>query len=215
MLGNDIVDYAIDEKRYTNPRFISRILNHKEQAYLAQADNPNCFLWSLWAAKEAAYKAVQRNNLTVIFSPLTFALTEQTLEQLIPADENRTLKGHIQFQDLILELKFNWPKPEVVHCLACIKAKTNHWPHIISQVDYRENLTTYQQQSEAVRLLAQNLLCQHMINASIIRPNLSMQDYSKAGPPILIDRSSGEALPHIISLSHDRNYLAVAVYLAT
>lgn len=214
MLGNDIVDYSIDEQKYQNPRFINRILNDKEQAYLNQSPDPNRFLWSLWAAKEAGYKALQRNDYSLIFSPLTLELAESSLQQLLSHDVKDALWGEVHFEKQIIELKFNWPKPSVVHCLACCKTITDPWTHIDSRVSYSANLNSYQQQSQAVRILAKKLLQRHNINAEILRPNLTMGGYDKPGPPILIHNVTGEALPHIISLSHDNGYLATAVCLA-
>jgi Phosphopantetheinyl transferase (holo-ACP synthase) len=69
MMGNDIVDFSIDEQKYLNPRYIQRILTDQEHIYLLKSTEPNRFLWSLWAAKEAGFKALQRNNpITTFFT---------------------------------------------------------------------------------------------------------------------------------------------------
>ncbi|MCX7544027.1 4'-phosphopantetheinyl transferase superfamily protein [Marinicella gelatinilytica] len=213
MLGNDVVDFHIDEQKYNNPRFINRILTRQEQHHLKQSTNPNRFLWSLWAAKEAAYKALQRNNTELIFSPVTLTVSETTLQQLLLHDIHETLYGQVQYQEHHINLKFEWPKATVVHCLALTHSQVSKWYSIKSKARYVNNLTSYQQQSQAVRELAQELLQQHHINAKISRPIITMNGYQKSGPPILTDNTSGQVLPHIISLSHDNQYLAAAVYL--
>ena len=59
-LGNDIVDLTCVEAHH--PRFVTRILNPIELERFAEAhQNPN-LLWSLWAAKEAAFKAIKQSQ---------------------------------------------------------------------------------------------------------------------------------------------------------
>jgi phosphopantetheine--protein transferase-like protein len=210
MIGNDIVDFRIDEKKYQNPRFIQRILTRQEQAHLAQSKNPNHFLWSLWAAKEASFKAVQRIQSELRFSPITYRISSDTLENLLCSDKIENLTGHIYFEQQRLSLKYHWPETNVVHCMACEHDK--YWPQINSQITHIPNLSTYQQQSQSVRDLAQKLLKKHHIEADIIRPTLAMPGYEKPGAPILINPRNQVPLPHVISLSHDNGYLAVALY---
>lgn len=75
-LGNDIVDLAdpdtVDLSQ--NSKFLKRVYADSEldaaQA-LAETDRSR-LLWKLWAAKEAAYKAVKRMRPDVFFSPRSF-----------------------------------------------------------------------------------------------------------------------------------------------
>lgn len=53
-LGNDIVDLKIDAD--VHPRFLNRILHPNERSRYADQVGNN-FIWKLWAAKEAAFKA--------------------------------------------------------------------------------------------------------------------------------------------------------------
>ena len=214
MLGNDVVDFHIDEQKYNNPRFVNRILTRQEQHHLKQSANPNRFLWSLWAAKEAGYKARQRHHQQLTFSPMAFALSDDTLQQILMANHEDDIHGDMFFEKTHIEVKFSWLKPEVVHCLALIEANNGQWSRIDSQVACVADLKTYQQQSEAARNLAAQLLQCHGINADIVRPKLILAGYQKPGPPVLIDCNSGQPLPDIISLSHDHDYVAVALYRA-
>ncbi|KAA3639088.1 MAG: hypothetical protein DWP95_11195 [Proteobacteria bacterium] len=214
MLGNDIVDYHIDEKKYQKPRFTQRILTPQEQQYLAQSNDPNGFLWSLWAAKEASYKALQRNRQQLTFSPVSLSLTEPTLKQLLTHTSRQPLTGQARFEHHSIDLKFYRPEPTVVHCIALLQG-AGQWCHIDQQIAHVPHLHKYKQQARAVRICAQKLLQRHHIHADIIRPTLAMNDYEKPGPPILIDGQTKQTLPHIISLSHDHNYVAVALYYAS
>jgi phosphopantetheine--protein transferase-like protein len=70
-VGNDIVDLGDMENRGKNrdKRFLDRVLTTEEQLLLSAAARPEALLWSLWAAKEAAYKAVNRDDPEVCSIP--------------------------------------------------------------------------------------------------------------------------------------------------
>ncbi|GAA4820731.1 4'-phosphopantetheinyl transferase [Marinicella pacifica] len=208
MIGNDIVDYQFDKKKYLNHRWLQRILTPLEQQHVLTATRPNRYLWSLWAAKEASYKALQRINPSLTFSPSAYALSVSSLNNLHHNEQK--LSAAIDFENHRLSLRFYWPKETVVHCLACHNPE--NWIHLHSLFEHRPHLSGYQQQSLAVRELAQTLLKKHHIHADIIRPNQSMPGYSKPGAPILVDPQTGHTWPHIISLSHDHEYIGVALY---
>jgi len=62
VLGNDVVD--LEDRRSggkaTDVGFVTRVLSDGERAGLARSDDPDLELWSLWAAKEAAFKVVSK-----------------------------------------------------------------------------------------------------------------------------------------------------------
>jgi phosphopantetheinyl transferase (holo-ACP synthase) len=76
MLGNDVVDLADPETRPggRHPRFDVRVFTREERAALAEAEDPERLRWSLWAAKEAAYKCLKKLAPGTCFSPLRFAV---------------------------------------------------------------------------------------------------------------------------------------------
>ena len=60
IVGNDVVhlrEHSIS-KHHLNTRFVDRIFTIEETERIHQHPSPNSFMWSLWAVKEAAYKAV-------------------------------------------------------------------------------------------------------------------------------------------------------------
>ncbi|MHB8770731.1 MAG: 4'-phosphopantetheinyl transferase family protein [Syntrophales bacterium] len=59
-MGNDVVDLHDPDNRGKSgdDRFLARVFTAEERGLIARAADPDRLLWSLWAAKEAAYKAV-------------------------------------------------------------------------------------------------------------------------------------------------------------
>lgn len=210
MLGNDIVDFYVDEKKYHNPRYLQRILTTQERTVLSKATVPNRFLWSLWAAKEAGFKAAQRLNPELTFSPVAYELCKNTLRTLLKSDEIKNFSGALRFNQQLISLQFNYPADTVVHCVAC--CEPDNWACIDHQSRRVAPLTSYQQQADAVRDLAHDMLTGHNIQAEIIKPVQTMSGYEKPGAPILLNPVTHTPLPHIISLSHDHDYVAVALY---
>jgi phosphopantetheinyl transferase (holo-ACP synthase) len=75
VLGNDVVD--LEEPRSVgkanDERFVARVLTDGERAGLERADDRDLELWSLWAAKEAAFKVVSKLRGTPpVFRHATF-----------------------------------------------------------------------------------------------------------------------------------------------
>jgi len=80
MLGNDVIDLGDPETRpgARHPRFDARVFTREERAALAAAANPDRLRWSLWAAKEAAYKCTKKLAPETCFSPARFAVRLET-----------------------------------------------------------------------------------------------------------------------------------------
>jgi len=210
MLGNDIVDYCFDEKKYLNQRFINRILNQTEIEYLAQSNNPNAFLWSLWAAKEASFKAYQKTALQTIFSPSQFQAELKTLNALLNHDFKQAIQAVLTYQSQTIHLLFSWPDQTTVHCVAFIGPRSLS-KRIQTSISNKWNELVDENQSSQVRAVAHTLLQQNNLSAEIKRPLLSMPGYNKPGPPVLISHANKTQLPDEISLSHDGTWLAAAL----
>ncbi|MDH4016507.1 MAG: 4'-phosphopantetheinyl transferase superfamily protein [Actinomycetota bacterium] len=74
MVGNDVVDLAdvdADASTYSS-RFDDRVFTADEQRWIDAAVDPSRARWEIWAAKEAAYKAVKRDRPSTVFSPSAF-----------------------------------------------------------------------------------------------------------------------------------------------
>lgn len=76
MLGNDIVDLRDSETRDgpSHAGFDARVFAASERAMLAASATPNRLRWTLWAAKEAAYKLGVKRTPELIFSPRRFVV---------------------------------------------------------------------------------------------------------------------------------------------
>lgn len=74
MIGNDIVDLDDPETfaEGLNPRFDQRVFTADELRRLAVADDSRALRWTLWAAKESAYKLVKRRDSETVFSHSLF-----------------------------------------------------------------------------------------------------------------------------------------------
>jgi phosphopantetheinyl transferase (holo-ACP synthase) len=76
MIGNDVVDLSDPETRAeaVHPRFDERVFVPSERDALGRSGSPARVRWVLWAAKEAAYKAVKQLDPTAVFSPRRFVV---------------------------------------------------------------------------------------------------------------------------------------------
>ena len=76
LVGNDIVDLNDPESTLEalHPRFTQRVFSEEERARIARSPDPRSTLWTLWAAKESAYKIALKQEPTAVFSPRAFAV---------------------------------------------------------------------------------------------------------------------------------------------
>lgn len=70
-VGNDVVDLKDPENigKSKDDRFLCRVFTAGERELIASVPSPDTLLWSLWAAKEAAYKAVSSADPAVCSIP--------------------------------------------------------------------------------------------------------------------------------------------------
>ncbi len=75
-VGNDVVDLEDPAIAQTHlrERFVARVCAPSERALLAASADPKTTLWSLFAAKEAAFKAVSKDG-EVVFAHSKFVVT--------------------------------------------------------------------------------------------------------------------------------------------
>lgn len=73
-VGNDVVDirHPLCQPDAIHPRFDNRAFSAREIALLAATDRVHRMRWSLWAAKESAFKAVRKLDSKVRFIPRDF-----------------------------------------------------------------------------------------------------------------------------------------------
>ncbi len=76
-VGNDVVDLEDPAIAHTHlrERFVARVCCESERVMVARAGDPKGVLWSLFAAKEAAFKAISKQG-PLVFAHRRFVVTE-------------------------------------------------------------------------------------------------------------------------------------------
>lgn len=203
IVGNDVVhlrEHRIS-KHHLNTRFVDRIFTIEEAERIHQHPLPNSFMWSLWAVKEAAYKAVIKIYPQTVFSLRRFVVDE-TLASVryekfqLPVAIEKT-------DDWIHAVVTTYETPEQNRDASSLSAEG-----ALKMVQKKDDQV---HESEAVRDLALGLVAKHYgfkRNAlEIIRPKCSTSP--RLGPPEL--RYAGYITEIDISLSHDGPFVACAV----
>ncbi len=206
-IGNDIVDLFHPQAfaRYKDQRFISRVLTPAEQEKLRSSCFPNQCLWSFWAAKESAYKAISRSFPLVSSSPKQYEVSVSVIESLsIFHGMVATPEAPVQIHGTI--------DPDYVHCLAIMgeeadfgMIETNICPITASKEEagcLPEQESTRVRESAGARI--SGYLKVPVSQIQILRKITA----GRIGPPEVFVQ--GEKIPISISLSHDGRFAAFA-----
>jgi phosphopantetheinyl transferase (holo-ACP synthase) len=221
LLGNDIVDFsdpALQEK-HKDTRFLDRVFTEEEKTAILKAENGSKLLWTLWSAKEAAFKACQKHNPHIIFSPKNFI--HFPLQERGEVFYRPLLEGERVQEKMRLDLRWSWPSRYVVHCCAVLNENNSvftRWNEVhtlIKRISGEKNSPpNYAQQSKAAREALIHFLqtkFQMSENLYISRPEILINGVVRKGPPILIEEET--RLSHCeISLSHDNEWIAAVFY---
>ena len=75
-VGNDVVDirHPLCQPDAIHPRFDTRAFSAREIALIAATEKAHQMRWSLWAAKESAFKALRKLDSRIRFIPRDFAV---------------------------------------------------------------------------------------------------------------------------------------------
>ena len=192
-VGNDLVYLADPEisGHHLRSRFVERVCAPAERSRLEGSDEPLALLWSLFAAKEAAYKAVRKVRPGLAFSPRLFEVDAQL--------------DRVRYRGLEMRLR-STRDPLWVHVVA-----------VCGDVDPGralagvEPIPPGQHQSEAARGLACRGVAAHLglppERLAVDRPRDPGAREGLAPPRLLLDgRPSGID----VSLSHDGPFAAFA-----
>ncbi len=190
-VGNDVVDlgdpYLLGSER--RQRYVDRICCDSERRQIAQARDPLWLLWALFAAKEAAFKAISKRRPGVIFAHSKFVV-EPDLRS-------------VRHDDLTLALRVT-RCGEAIHAIATLgpdDATIGGVHRVRSGADLsraaRRGLRT---------ALAPVLSCRAS-ELTVVRSPIP-GSWNGFGPPSL--RKRGEPVAIDVSLSHDRHYVAFA-----
>ena len=186
MVGNDVVDLADLEVSNgpAHPRFDTRDFAPAERRALAAEGAPNRSRWTMWAAKEAAYKLAVKRNPNVIFAASRFVVTfDQALHGEVKHPGGRVAVTLATRDDAVHAVARDTAAPEIVTGLASWAGATDA--------------------SGAVRRLAVR-----DVAARLGVPMSDLQIGRRGRIPTLSMRGSNQHLD--LSLSHHGRYLAFA-----
>jgi phosphopantetheinyl transferase (holo-ACP synthase) len=189
-VGNDVVDirHPLCQPDAIHPRFDTRAFSAREIALLAATDKAHQIRWSLWAAKESAFKALRKLDSQVHFIPRDF--------EVILGDA----------------------RAEVTHRLARFSVWLDHtdqWVHALaSQADEKPDLQLDGDTSadpgsdeEGLRDRVRRLASYALGTLLEITPS-EIEIVSVDRVPKFLWR--GDSLPYDLSLSHDGRFVSCA-----
>ena len=89
LVGNDVVDLHDPETRHEalHPRFDARVFTSDERKALSASASAHPLRWTLWAAKESAYKVAKKLDPAVRFLPRAFVVRRISEERALVVHE--------------------------------------------------------------------------------------------------------------------------------
>lgn len=220
-LGNDIVNLAAPrtENKFLNQKFLNRIFTNQEQSTIDSFNNPkdkSKIFWAIWAAKEASFKACQKQEPTLIFAHKKFEIKFDIDLTAINSNGYSLLNQHITgigyYKDNLLTLRCQFTE-SLVHAIALLVDPNkifNNFDKVkydIFIVDSENHI----QESLTTRFYAKQFLisCGLEEPIEIIRKKSIINNIQLNGPPTVF-RQGRELSAIEISLSHDYGLGAIA-----
>lgn len=232
-MGNDVVD-MLDPRLQGKPedrRFVGRVLSPSERQLLDASADPSLELWCLWAAKEAAYKAVSKlRPEPPVFSHAAFVV--DWADSFTPSSPPAPVRsGVVRFEEVqtpVVVIR----STEALHALAHTSAPPEaspdigwgleplaspgaSWhgplPELMARLSEREQDAVHSLQSAAVRLAARAVLAAALCVAErrleiVCDPG----PYGRRPPRVCLDGASTGA---DVSLSHAGRWIAWAYWV--
>jgi phosphopantetheine--protein transferase-like protein len=210
-VGNDIVDLQDPENRgkSRDRRFAGRVFTPRERQRIEAAARPDALLWSLWAAKEAAYKAFSRGNPGIPSIPKQYHVSFDD-EAIFAAPQSAaglpfTVGGRVVAPPGELALRV-WVTGEHVHALAA------DMPERVAQMLWRVvSIDAAAAPAEDPSALVRRVLLARVADllgcpAEVL--TVRKEDAGSGAPSVFL----GESLVTTeISLSHDGRFVAFAL----
>lgn len=234
-VGNDIVDLSIADiqHKYLDKRFLIRVFSQFEQEAITQSIDKNIILWSIWAAKEAAFKALKKNVSELVFSHQKFTICKKTLIKLQTLQRFDCLTGVLHYNNQIpIFLSWRWIN-NAVHCIGLLipdQIFFDSWDIIHSKIvkldqsmdkKTKELLQKYLTEKELISIQSDESLqtrahAKHFVQSldskykiEIIRPLLMKDKKESFSYPIVCTDKIFSSL-YEISLSHDGVWCGIA-----
>ena len=197
LVGNDVVDLGDAEARLGNlhPRFVERVFVREERRRIFCSPDPKVSLWTYWAAKESAYKALKKVEREAAFAPSAWVVELGSRHG--PGLLRGSASGGGHRFDLEITRSAEW-----IHALATLGSGSSGADCILSGV---ERCPARQDPSMAVRTAAVRALSNRL---GLAAEGLSI-DRSK--PPRLVGHAQANGLD--LSLSHHGRWVSFAAAL--
>lgn len=211
MIGNDIVDLKDGDAqgKCKNLRFLAKVCRKEELHLIAGSNDPHEMLWTLWAIKEASYKAMegwlhgqrsgQKEKLS--FWPPHF--------HCFPADEGEGALWHCRYRHLCCHV-FVEKNANYVHAIALVVVP----PHQINPEELERLVSGVEEVAVDAKLGADPFYVSMRTRDLALRlaRDAGIDADSIAGRPPQLYCKEAAIKEARVSLSHDGNYVAVALW---
>jgi phosphopantetheinyl transferase len=233
VVGNDVVD-LLDPRlqgKSEDPRFVERVLSTSERQLLGASADPNLELWCLWAAKEAAYKAVSKLRAEPpVFSHAAFVV--DWAGSSIPSSPSAPVRsGVVRFEEALTPVVVNH-SPGALHALAHLSFPPQASPDVgwgvelltspgasrratlaelMTRLSEREQGAVHSLASAAVRVAARAALAAAMgVDEDRLEIVCDPGPHGRRPPRVRLDGASTGA---DVSLSHAGRWIAWAYWV--
>jgi len=202
-VGNDIVDFSAPGAvgKHCDERFLARVFTGYERRLIEDNHDPDRMLWTLWACKETAYKAVVKFHRRISWAPARYKV------HIEEAGSRRTVGGVVDTPagNILVEAGI---EGDSVHCIGTSGTLCDLKSIVLDVKRLIRNGSVPPDLSKEARALIVECLASHGAGGKgsieILRP----RGPEGLNPPIVsID---GRIAPIDISLSHDGMYVACA-----
>lgn len=220
-MGNDVVDlgHPRTQGKAGHARFVERVFTEREAALISGHADPDRRLWTLWAAKEAAYKVVSR----LADTPPVFA------HRSFVVDLSADSAGSVVFEGISLPFVVVADTPSYLHVVAWNGAPAGSLPTWLhagcatpdpAEVPSREELPDFlsahfstgeatqiqRVESALARLYAKRAIAEHLgVPAAQILIHTAGGAGGRTPPEVEVVGSSARVA---LSLSHDFSHVA-------
>jgi hypothetical protein len=207
-LGNDIVDLKTAHARGKagDARFIARVFTSAEQEAILRSAHPDALLWTFWAAKEAAYKAVSKTAPGISSAPGRYPVTID-LQQWPD-----TTSGFVKTPGGTALIRI-FCSTEWIHCIASADGSPD-LPDIVyglKKIAPDGNPVSVRESAAARNAAAGRIASFLDISPNDIRILRETSPLGQGPPKVNI---KGKRAPIDISLSHDGRFAAYAFWSA-
>lgn len=210
----DLTDPA-NSRKSEDARFIERVFKSAEADLITSAPDPNQALWSLWACKEAAYKALSKavSKRSISSSPLKYSvsLDLSTPCNFIKKGRIRMLNGSVSAPSGRVPVRLV-RNSSFIHALASTGESIGSVCWAVFNANLNRSDITPPIQTMLVRRAAKTKIAAHIgadpQKLEIVRRK---NECGILGPPVVLVNGKESSIE--ISLSHDGVYLAYAFLL--